>query len=199
MTKLRLSIAAGICMGVFALSAQAQSENTNVNYTNGPAPGPVFGALDTDDGVLGALPSSCSVSVAAPSGGYKYDTMTFFNNGTTSTTVSYNVADASQLCGNGANDPVMIVYTGSNGFNPATPLVNCEQVVVSPTNDACATVNFVVGAGAAKTVVLTSKTPYVTPPSPSFANGTPPNGLFGYQGNFSAPSPVSLQSFSVDQ
>jgi hypothetical protein len=198
MTKFKLRIAAGFCMGLFALSAHAQSENTDVTYVSGPAPGPVFGALDSDDGQMGSRPTSCSAAVAAGVGGFKYDTMTFFNNGSTTVTVTYNVADASQLCGNGANDPELIVYTGSGGFNPNTPLVNCEQVVVSPTNDACASVNFPVGPGASKTVVLTSKTAFNNP-RPAGPAGTPPNGLFGYQGNFSSPTPVSLQSFGVDQ
>lgn len=199
MTKNRFWIAAGFCMGLFALSAHAQSDNTDVTYVSGPAPGPVFGAIDSDDNQMTSRPTTCSAAVPAATGGFSYDTMTFFNNGSSAVTVSYNVADASDACANAANDPELIVYTGAGGFNSSTPLTNCEQVVVSPTNDACATVNFVVGAGAAKTVVLTSRTSRLGARRVVSPSGTVPNGLFGYQGNFTSPSPVSLQSFSVDQ
>ena len=197
-----LVAAIALSVSVFAANSWAASEDTPVVYTGGPAPGNVFGALDSDDGAMTQRPSSCSAQIApTANGSYKYDTMTFTNNSSAPVTATYNTADASGVCGTAGNDPILIVYTGGGSFNPAQPLLNCEQYVAS--TGACTTVNFAVPVGATKTIVITSNSVFITPPiqpgKSARPEGTTGNGLFGYQNNFSSPTPVSLQSYSVDQ
>ena len=178
-------------------AARAASENYPVVYPGGTPPATVVGALDADDDFMSERPASCTGLVPPDAGAYAFDTVSFSNSGASVANVVFTTADSNGLCTSAA-DTVVIVYAGS--FNPAAPLVNCESVNddTAAAANACSQITLSVPAGGSKTIVVTSHFPGLFPiGGPAAPSGT--SGLFGWQGGFGGTTPVSLQSFSVDQ
>lgn len=176
-------------------SSWAASENYPVTYPGGTPPPTIVGALDADDDGMTQRPVTCSSVTAGTAGHYAYDTVTFTNTGANVANVTFAARDINDQC-TALADTVVIVYGG--GFNPASPLLNCEQVKNDDTVGApCSTVSFQVPAGNTKIVVITSNIPGLPRPGPEVPNGG--GGLFGYHGGFGGTTPVTLQSFSVEQ
>lgn len=195
MTRQALAIGLICTFAVLSAPVWAASENYPVTYPGGTPPGMIVGALDADDDSMAQRPVSCSAVTTNTTGHYAYDTVTFTNTGANVANVTFAARDLNDQCTTSA-DTVVVVYSGA--FNPATPLANCQLVVNDDTVGApCSTVNFQVPAGNTKIVVITSNFAGLPRPGPEAPEGG--TGLFGYHGGFGGTTPVTLQSFTVDQ
>ncbi|HEV7667361.1 MAG TPA: hypothetical protein VGS22_02475 [Thermoanaerobaculia bacterium] len=160
------------------------SENTVISYT-GTVPATFTGALDADDSTYNRATTCAalsSVGTAAP-----FDTIVITNNSPgTANVIIFSSLIGGGVCGD-ANDTFFTLYNGA--FNPASALTNCVAVNddIAAAANRCSQLTFSIPVGETRTVVAAG-----------FNNATDPDGLFGYQIQFTGTTPVELIDFSVD-
>lgn len=188
--------------------ALAASDISFVGWPGDGAPLPTLspGAVQPDDDSYAAPGANC-LATGIPQ---LYDSLVFTNAGNTSENIVYTVTDANGGClfpdptGTPASNAVRVVaYVGADAgagqgpFNPSTPTSNCVQVVTAGAG-VCPTVTVPLSAFQVATLVISTASIVTLPPNGPTPSGSG-SGLFGYQGGLGGSTPVSLQSFSVDQ
>lgn len=190
-----------------AAAAWAASDNTAVGWPGNGAPLPTLspGAVQSDDDNYLAPGPSCAAGTITQ----RYDTLSFTNAGNTTESVKYTVMDANGGCnfptpGSPAsvNSVLLAAYVGSDqgggtgSFDPAAPTTRCVQVVSAGAGN-CPSVTVPLAAFQVATFVVSTASTTSLRPELNAPTGTG-NGLFGYQGDLSGTTPVSLQSFTVE-